>query len=933
MASAGSEDGTGSMRAAASGERGVVYRFADCSLDARTLELIVRDAVVRLEPKPLDLLVYLLRQAGEVVTKDELQDGVWPGRILSESVLTKTMAKLRQGLGDQDQQIIKTVHGFGYRLVAPVTVEVVGPVRSVPRLDLSAGQTPPLRPHWRLVESIGGGGFGEVWLAQHDKTGERRVFKFGLDAAGLGALKREITLYRVLRETHGERPDITRLLDWNLEEAPYFIESEYANGGSLAHWAQARGGLATIPLEQRIALMAQAAEALAAAHAAGVLHKDLKPSNLLVHVGDGGTPQIRLADFGSGRVIDLARIEQLEITRMGFTRAQGADDPTSGTPAYFAPELLAGQQPTAQTDVYALGVILYQVIVGDLSRPLAPGWEREVDDELLREDIADAAAGAAAQRLTDAAELARRLRELDARRDTRSRQRAEAAERARARAEAETLRHELDRARLRRRWATGVAAVFGLASVVTAALLLQVRAARDTAQAAGDRAEREAAVARTVNAFLVEDLLGQANPLRSGAADLSVRALLDAAAAEAGTRFDGRPEQESAIRLAIAQAYAGLGALDPAQEQLERTLAIATAPPSIREGAQLAQAQLWVTRDQTGPATALLAELGTSADVHVRLRARLLQATIDFYAWRFDVALAEIDAVKPELIALTGATSPDAARVIGLRAEVLRQLQRFDEALAEGKAALDVLTRLYGEDDVRTLPGLTAVSTVLAEAERFDEARPYMARRHSLSTLVLGAEHDETLRAASDLAYVDRGLGEYERALALQRPTLEARLRLFGETHERTRNVMTFHAMTLDQAGRTAEALPWAERVYEIERRTVGETAMDTLIDATNLAKYYYKLDRHQEAAALMRRTLVGMEKAGVDDTTMAIAQFFLARPLWALGERAEAEQLIDQAIVTLRRTAGDESSWTRDAVEQRTQWHARNADAGAAPR
>ncbi|MGB0220730.1 MAG: tetratricopeptide repeat protein [Sinimarinibacterium flocculans] len=182
------------------------------------------------------------------------------------------------------------------------------------------------------------------------------------------------------------------------------------------------------------------------------------------------------------------------------------------------------------------------------------------------------------------------------------------------------------------------------------------------------------------------------------------------------------------------------------------------------------------------------------------------------------------------------------------------------------------------------------------------------------------------------MAYVDRGLGEYDRALALQRPTLEARLRLFGEAHERTRNVMTFHAMTLDQAGRTAEALPWAERVYEVERRTVGETAMDTLIDATNLAKYYYKLDRHREAVALMRRTLVGMEQAGVDDTTMAIAQFFLARPLWALGERAEAEQLIDQSIVTLRRTAGDESSWTRDAVEQRTQWHAPQIDASAAP-
>jgi DNA-binding winged helix-turn-helix (wHTH) protein/tetratricopeptide (TPR) repeat protein len=924
-------DGGDRQRAAASGERGLIYRFGDCTLDARTLELAVRGDTVRLEPKPLDLLVYLLRHAGEVVTKDELQDGVWPGRVLSESVLTKTMAKLRQGLADEDQQIIRTVHGFGYRVVAPVTIETVGPVQTAPRLDLKAGDAPPLRPHWRLLESLGGGGFGDVWLAEQTKTGERRVFKFGLDARGLAGLKREITLFRVLRETHGERADFARLLDWNLEEPPYFVESEYANGGSLVQWAETSGGLGQVPRGQRIELITQAAEALAAAHAAGVLHKDLKPSNLLVHVDDSGSSQIKLADFGSGRVVDLARIEQLEITRMGFTQTQAASDSTSGTPFYFAPELLAGQQPTAQTDIYALGVILYQVLVGDLSRPLAPGWERDVDDELLREDIADAAAGGAAQRLTDAAELARRLRTLDARRAECLRERAEAGERDRARAEAGALRHELDRARLRRRWATGVAAMFAAASIVTAALLLQVRAARDTAQAAGTRAEREASVARAVNAFLVEDLLGQANPLRSGANDLSVRELLDAAAAEATTRFDGRPEQESAIRLAIAQAYTGLGLLDQAQEQIELTLAIDAATPSIRESARLAQAQLYVTRDQAEAASALLNELTVSADIHVRLRARLLQATIDFYAWRFDTALAAVDAVKPELLALMGEMSPDYARVTGLRAEVLRQLQRFDEALAEGKAALDVLNRLYGEADVRTLPGLTAVGTVLAEAERLDEARGFMERRHAIAARVLGAEHDETLRAASDLAYVYSGLGEYDRALALQEPTLDARLRLFGEAHDRTRNVMTFYAMTLDQAGRTAEALPWAERVYEVERRTVGETAMDTLIDATNLAKYYYKLDRHQESAALMRKTLAGMQQVAVDDNTIAIAQLFLARPLWALGDREEAGQLLDQAIATLRRTAGDDDSWTRDAIEQRELWRAATSDPGTA--
>ncbi len=99
------------------------WKFADAQLDERTLELSVGGQVVELERKPLEVLRHLLVHAGEVVSHDQLQEAVWPGRILSESVIKKVISRLRDTLGDADHNIIKTVHGYGYRLLAPVEVE------------------------------------------------------------------------------------------------------------------------------------------------------------------------------------------------------------------------------------------------------------------------------------------------------------------------------------------------------------------------------------------------------------------------------------------------------------------------------------------------------------------------------------------------------------------------------------------------------------------------------------------------------------------------------------------------------------------------------------------------------------------------------------------------------------------------------------------
>lgn len=523
------------------------WAFGPAVLDERSLELEVGGKAVRLERKPLEVLLYLLHHAGEVVTKDDLADALWPGRILTETVLTRCISLLRQALQDEARTLIRTVHGFGYRLVVDVRVEVPATDGRPPALGYRPGDHPPLRPQWKLVERLGTGGHGEAWLARHEKTGDARVFKFALDARSLTSLKREITLYRLLHDSLGPRAAVAHIFEWNLTEAPYFIEMEHVVGGNLLAWSETQGGLPSVPLAARIELAVRIAEALAAAHSVGALHKDLKPGNVLIRTEDG-VPLVRLCDFGSGGVLDPQRLDALGITRQGFTKS--TSDATSATPLYVAPEVIAGQPFTVQADIYSLGVLLYQLVAGDLRRALAPGWESDVPDELLREDIALAAAGNPAKRLSDATQLAERLRGLEARREAR---RAEVAAAERARRVRE-ITQQLRRTR------------------AIAALLLALTLAAIGGGITAHQARKEAlaatATTRAVNGFLTEDVLKVNRTVERPEGD-SFEAVLDRAASAVDERFGNQPEAAATVHWLLGRRYQELQAIAKATKQYE----------------------------------------------------------------------------------------------------------------------------------------------------------------------------------------------------------------------------------------------------------------------------------------------------------------------------------------------------------------------------
>ncbi len=329
----------------------------------------------------------------------------------------------------------------------------------------AGGQPIPGRPHWKLEERVGEGGFGEVWLARH-KAGEARVFKFCFEAERLRALKREVTLFRLLKEALGQRDDIARILDWNFDSAPFFVEAEYTEGGSLVRWAEQQGGLSQVPLEVRLELAAEVAEALAAAHSVGVLHKDIKPENVLITSDRDGRPRARLTDFGIGLLTDREQLAGQDFTALGFTAtATPTTDSGAGTFGYMAPELLAGRPATIQADLYSFGVLLYQLVAADFERPLASGWERDVEEELLVEDIGTLVDGRPERRPASGLIAAEKLYTLEQRRAER------ATERAARRAAQQAVR--------RRRRLKAVAVTASIFLVVVVVLALQAMQAKE----------------------------------------------------------------------------------------------------------------------------------------------------------------------------------------------------------------------------------------------------------------------------------------------------------------------------------------------------------------------------------------------------------------------------------------------------------------------
>ncbi|MES2684470.1 MAG: winged helix-turn-helix domain-containing protein [Pseudomonadota bacterium] len=860
-------DNDNALPQSASDSSDCLWVFAGAELNERDLSVKLKGQSVDLDYKSVEVLLVLLRHAGEVVTKDELFETVWAGRVTVEGVLTNAISKLRKALGED---VIATQHRIGYRLTVPVTRKLLSETAS--ELHLNAGDPVPGREAWRLLRALGTGGQGEVWLAEQAKTREQRVFKFAIDAGRLSSLKREATLYRLLRDVLGERRDFARVLEWNFETTPFFLECEYG-GLSLVDWADQGAGLASVSLDERLRLMAETAEAVAASHSAGVLHKDLKPGNVLIWRDDAGLEHARLTDFGSSRLLDAAQLDAAGITRLGFTVTQLAGESTSGTPLYRAPELLNGQLPTVQSDVYSLGVMLYQLVVGDLRRPLSPGWEQDVTDPLLRADIAAAAHGKPSERMTAADELARRLRTLDARR-------IEAIEQSQLAQRAATAEALVQRNRTRRPW---IAAAFVALALGLAGSLYFFSQSQTSLRAARE----EASNVQLINAFVKDDVLRQASQYASGKDKTTVLEAIIRAAATVEQKFAGRPALAARIHETLGTVF---------DDRLDR-------PAALREyGLALGQFQTLYGANSEPALTMELAIL------------RIRTHYDNDEAFTQEKIRSELTRVEAGIRALS---NPSTDLLIDLEMDLgraeLEIFYDFAKAVPHYEAALKMAeAQAPRRADYVSIIRWTAVAH--SRAGTSDRADKLFTQALDEAARTVGATHPEAMDVRRNFVTHYTRTRRYEEAIVMAEQLLKDRTAFAGETDSDTVLALGGLALSYFGAQRWRDAELTYQKGLDIVRAKGSKPSTRSYFWRTYQAYAIARQGRTTEAVALFTKLKPDARAYWETDEDIPpynFVDFFYAATLIEAGQTARAKGLLEPlmskaARIDLAETAAD---------------------------
>jgi eukaryotic-like serine/threonine-protein kinase len=446
---------------------------------------------------------------------------------------------------------------------------------------------------YHLLQKIGEGGMGEVWLAEQREPVRRRV--------ALKLVKSGMNTREVIARFESERqalalmdhPAIAKVFDAGAtpEGMPYFVMEHVAGVPITAYCDNHQ-----LSTRERLGLFMHVCEGVQHAHQKAIIHRDLKPSNILVSEVDGRAAP-KIIDFGVAKAISQKLTADTMFTRVGAI---------IGTPEYMSPEQAnsAGEDIDTRTDVYSLGVILYELLAGappiDLRKIAFDEFLRRLREEepskpstKIRTQNPATSTEVARKRRTEPLALAKQVRgdldaiALKALEKDRSRRYGSPSDFAAdvgrylnnqtVLAVPPSVAYRAGKFARRYRGALITACAFALMLILASTISIwqSIRAAKQR-----DRADREAAAAQAVNDFLQNDLLAQASAAgQSGKnvkpdPDLKVRTALDRAAAGIAGKFDRQPELEAAIRYTIGHTYYDLGVYPQAQMQLERALEV-----------------------------------------------------------------------------------------------------------------------------------------------------------------------------------------------------------------------------------------------------------------------------------------------------------------------------------------------------------------------
>jgi len=634
---------------------------------------------------------------------------------------------------------------------------------------LTHGPAPERIGPFRVRHLLGEGGMGMVYAAEQEAPIRRSVaiklIKPGMDS------REVVARFAIERQALSlmNHPCIATIIDAGLHKhRPYFV-MELVDGDSVASYCQKHG----LSLDQRIDLFLNIVDAVQHAHSKGVIHSDLKPSNILVADRDGRR-EPKIIDFGIAKALDQSLTNETLHTRHGQPL---------GTPAYMAPEQFEVGDGGIDTrsDVYALGAVLYELLVGcppfDPKTLATSSYDetkrliREVDPPrpslaLARRDSGpgSGARGLITELRRDLDWIVMRCLEKDRTRryasasaigdDLRRYLRLEPVE-----AGPPAAAYRMRKFVMRQRVPVTAAGLVVLALVgglvATSLALAEAARARNVAEAQTreateqrELAEREAARAGAVSEFLIGGLLASVDPGESQDHELTMREVLDNAAAGLDGRFENQPLTEAAVRSMIGSMY----------EKLSR--------PIESEAQQRKVIELYErSHGPTHPSTIIaMDQLATSLMSQRRI---------------------------------------EEARIV------------LDEEIERIRAADTI-------DQEALLRATSQRATIPLMLENFAEAAPLLEHALELKMKVLGPEHPSTLTSAHNLAGLRFSLGEYDRALELYRQAHQGRERVVGPGDPATLLSKLYTAASLQKLGQIDEALDLVTETTGTARRVAG---------------------------------------------------------------------------------------------------------------
>ncbi len=696
---------------------------------------------------------------------------------------------------------------------------------------------------YRLLREIGSGGMGSVFLAEREDREFRhqvaiKVVRGFPTHEILERFRRERELLATLRH-----PNIARLYDGGTTEAGQpWLAMEYVDGQSLDGWCRQHKP----SLAQRVRLFQALCAAVQHAHQQLVVHRDLKPANVLVR--DNGEPV--LLDFGIGKLLG----DQGDSRETLLFQAL--------TPAYASPEQLRGESVTTLSDIFGLGLILFELLAGVPLRKQAGDTTRLVpsrvagagedwlrgDARLLRGDLDNIVRKALREeperRYQTVAALSADLDAWSAGMPVT--------------AVPDSWRYRFGKFVRRHPLALGATAATILALAV---LSLQLASQRDRAFAAEALALREAESANQSAQFLV-DLFARASPETTRGRDISVRALIEGAGGELQGREFSRPEIKARLELALGEIYISLGLPDLAVENLGR--AVARLRGQLGEERLLANALRQLTRahDQLGQ-TDIAHGLGSEA---------LTLARGHFPAGALETA--------------------HVLQTLGVSEGKLRL---FDSALAHFEEAQALFEASGRTEQVGA--ALHNRGWLLGLMGREQEALPVLEQALASKRQGLGTDqHPSVITTLSQIASIHARLGDLARAIDGLRQVLALERNVVGEPSARIGASWNELGSTLQDAHRYEEA----EQAYRNAIDQYGQLGQDSsaelALPINNLATLLEDMGRLDEAIVLYRRSVAMRQDSGAPLRSVAHAQANLARALAQIGERVEARAMAEAA-------------------------------------